>query len=810
MAEELKFYYSLNETIPTEKKNGNIYFILDEDKKIGNIKVDLENQRYDIKPEYDLATIDQAGLMSPEDKKKLIPISIEKESNSDLQIEINNDDNANFNFLRDIFINDSQVLTQNSLAQVEVTTVNQGQTPEESSSIEIVPYIDENNKNKYKLKLKLALPDTFKGKKGDPGQDGIDGIDGIDGKDGQSSKIKDVFWNFSNEEDKEPSISVSKDTILNKDTNTNETTLRFDFNNLKGERGYQGQTIGLDFDFISGPPLDEGVILQDTPPEQYIDDNGIIREKYTIHVPQGKKGDTGIPFKISQTFSTITDMEEARQNAEPGDENFIPLETFVLIEGNPTVEENGSLYFRELNGTCTKISDIIPVQPVFSAETTTIDSSQDAEVIIDNGLNNSQASTPKLQFNIPRGKQWEIGELKTSINTDFGTPKVIGSWGLSGPTDNKQLDLNLDFQNMGTTTPIDIGNITTDNTFSDNPQIKIDPRLADDGITQLLDFDFKGLKGRPGDAANSFDTSNTGITAEYITDSLDPSPRAKVDAVTEDGRIQLAFKFYNLKGDMGELKGINSSGNGNAITSISLDNTHQNFINIYKDLQFATEEYSNNANNINSGTIKVSNGGTGLNNIPLNSIVIGNGNSILKTTNSKLGALYSEGNNQEPKFGILPSNAGGTGNQGVAKNAILVGNNNDPMTPISTKSGAFFATGNGYTPDFGTLPVPQGGTGSYTHQNNSVLIGKDGAALGHINSKAGAFYSTSTNAEPQFGILPVSLGGTGATTAEQVRINIGAPRAEIEINNVQPIVQPENTTDYILSFTNVVSPISGT
>ena len=48
MANDIRFYYSLDD-IPNTVKNGNIYFILDRDNNIGSIKVDIENNRYDIK-----------------------------------------------------------------------------------------------------------------------------------------------------------------------------------------------------------------------------------------------------------------------------------------------------------------------------------------------------------------------------------------------------------------------------------------------------------------------------------------------------------------------------------------------------------------------------------------------------------------------------------------------------------------------------------------------------------------------------------------------------------------------------------------
>ena len=120
MANQINFYESLND-LPSSIKNGNIYFIL-KDKKIAELKVDLNNDRYTVKTDIPEATENNSGLMSVEDKKKLIPITIEKFSDSDINIK-NAIDEKDFNFLQNIKIKNDQVLTQNSIASVEVIPI---------------------------------------------------------------------------------------------------------------------------------------------------------------------------------------------------------------------------------------------------------------------------------------------------------------------------------------------------------------------------------------------------------------------------------------------------------------------------------------------------------------------------------------------------------------------------------------------------------------------------------------------------------------------------------------------------------------
>ena len=780
MAENLQFYYSLD-AIPDPIKNGNIYFILDKENNIGNIKVDLENQRYDIKPKYSDATTNEHGLMSAEDKRKLIPFSIVKESNDKIQIN-NALDNHGFNFLKDIFVNSSQVLTENSFAQVEVKPVKKGEDPEQPNNIEIVKYVDDNGQIKHKLKLILNLPE---------GPEGSEGKEGAQGRPGKEAIINEIKASIDNNIEGTPTVEVI--TTKNENELQNVTNLDFHFTNLKGKqgnegkegpRGPQGFVYPVEFNFISGQSVET------TKTEVHYDDDQskpIEKIVYQVTIPPGLRGDSGKPFRISRQYYSYEEMLEAfnKPSIINGEENpeGIPLDSFIIIisnpEGSSTDPMIGNLYYRSFRATDTKpifITDMSPTQPEFFIEkTNTLNSDQNAFVTI----NSEEIAKPKLTFNIPRGKQLKAGTFTGTIDKNFGTPVIEGTLTESGPIDNKQLDLNLNLKNLGTLTPIEVGNVTTDNTISNTPKVTINSRQSADHTVQLLDFDFKGFKGQKGDAANSFDTSDTGITAEYISDPENPSPRANVSAITKDDGIQLKFNFYNLKGEDGALKRVSYTGEGNAVTSINIDNTGENYLIANRSTIFASQEEASNADNITSGTIKVNVGGTGLTKIPFNSLIAGNGTDPVQFITNGSGALYSDGDNL-PKFGVLPTSLGGTGKSGLLINSVLVGDGVNSVKNIQSSSGAFYAIGNSQTPQFGTLPIPQGGTGLTKVTNNSVVVAED-SQYNFINYNIGAFYTLQSDVSPRFGLLPIAIGGTNATNKDDACQNLGATQTVLSL-----------------------------
>ena len=170
MTNDIKFYYSLND-IPETVRNGNIYFILDENNNVGHIKIDIENNRYDIKPEfYNEATDTAAGLMSPQDKKKLIPLSISQESegNKDIIIDaVNPAESTKFNFLKDILIGSSKkrVLTEDSIQNIDVRTLSNSD-PKQPSTLRLVESAQD--PDKFILEMVLNLPEGKTGDRGKP------------------------------------------------------------------------------------------------------------------------------------------------------------------------------------------------------------------------------------------------------------------------------------------------------------------------------------------------------------------------------------------------------------------------------------------------------------------------------------------------------------------------------------------------------------------------------------------------------------------------------------------------------------------
>ena len=366
MANQINFYESLND-LPSNIKNGNIYFILKND-KIAELKVDLNNERYTVKTDIPEVTENSSGLMSVEDKKKLIPIIIEKFSDSD--VNINTIDGKDFNFLQNIKIKNDQVLTQNSIVGVEVIPVMEDD-PIQENRVEIVSTDDG-----FKLILYLNIP---KGKTGDIGPIGPRG---------KASRIGEVRATID-EEIGNPDVLIDYDTVETDDEFI--TNLDFNFANLKGkqgdqgiqgktgERGPQGKVANIDFKFQSGTTA--GVERIDR--EVYEEDGQeLVKLTYIVNVPHGDKGDKGDSFRISRKFKSKEDMYAALDEEIIEDErnpSGIPLNTFVLLtllEADPV---NGELYYRpiekidppiegEEDKRLIYITDMSPTQPEFSVE----------------------------------------------------------------------------------------------------------------------------------------------------------------------------------------------------------------------------------------------------------------------------------------------------------------------------------------------------------------------------------------------------------------------------------------------------------
>lgn len=80
---------------------------------------------------------------------------------------------------------------------------------------------------------------------------------------------------------------------------------------------------------------------------------------------------------------------------------------------------------------------------------------------------------------------------------------------------------------------------------------------------------------------------------------------------------------------------------------------------------------------------------------------------------------------------ILPVSKGGTGVNQLTTNAIILGNNT-AIKQKATSAGAFYASGNNVEPGFGTLPIAYGGTGTTTAAEAWTALG--GGSIGKLNS----------------------------------------------------------------------------
>ena len=143
------------------------------------------------------------------------------------------------------------------------------------------------------------------------------------------------------------------------------------------------------------------------------------------------------------------------------------------------------------------------------------------------------------------------------------------------------------------------------------------------------------------------------------------------------------------------------------------------------------------------------------------------GEILADTFNGKFkgnGSLITNINAENISSGTLPVSRGGTGLASVTANSILAGNGSSSFKSIGTASGALYATSAGGAAQFGTLPVAQGGSGATTFTSNAVLTGNGTGAFKAVASAPGALYATAANGAPVFGTLPVAQGGTGRTS----------------------------------------------
>lgn len=102
-----------------------------------------------------------------------------------------------------------------------------------------------------------------------------------------------------------------------------------------------------------------------------------------------------------------------------------------------------------------------------------------------------------------------------------------------------------------------------------------------------------------------------------------------------------------------------------------------------------------------------------------------NGSHVTASYFSGNGASLTNLNADNIKSGTLPVSRGGTGIASMTSNAVLLGGST--VGQVAAASGAFYSTGANVKPVFGTLPVAQGGTGITSNPSMLVNLGSTSA-----------------------------------------------------------------------------------
>lgn len=342
---------------------------------------------------------------------------------------------------------------------------------------------------------------------------------------------------------------------------------------------------------------------------------------------------------------------------------------------------------------------------------------------------NSNTNKWDFSFKIPRGSSGKNGENGKSLR--------INAIEITTKTDSEN-----------TTPRLICNNIKLIESDEDN----YDPNYNTYNIF-LTAYNIKGDQG---------DQGPRGIVPEFQFDFLltqNDTISSDPPFTDDDGIIH--YKVYVPKGEKGDkgdsgISSITLSGNGNAVSSITGEkNIGENGEYTY-DLIVNLNKFISLSNDLSSNEILIGNTGTTVNQIE----------------NAATGVLRTTGINSAPSFGTASVSDGGTGLTAIPLNSVLLGNETSNIKTKSSANGAFYSTGNNEEPSFGTLQVAQGGTGSTSLRSKSVLLGNGTSAIDSVSNAAGAFYSDGSN-KPLFGKLPIDKGGTNATSIEEARSNLG-------------------------------------
>lgn len=343
---------------------------------------------------------------------------------------------------------------------------------------------------------------------------------------------------------------------------------------------------------------------------------------------------------------------------------------------------------------------------------------------------NSDTNKWDFSFKIPRGSSGENGK-----NGENGKSLRIKAIKITTETDSENTTPRLICNNIK----------LIDETDEDN----YDPNYNTYDIF-LTAYNIKGEQGPRGIAPQfQFDF----LSAQNDTISSDPP-------FTDNNGV-IHYRVYVPKGEKGDkgdsgISSITLSGNGNAVSSITGEkNTGENGEDTY-DLVVHLNKFISLSNDLSSNKILIGNTGT----------------TVSQIENAATGILRTTGINSAPSFGTASISDGGTGLTTIPLNSVLLGNETSNIKTKSSANGAFYSTGDNEEPSFGTLQIAQGGTGLTSLESNSVLLGNGTSAIDSVSNAAGAFYSDGYD-KPSFGKLPIDKGGTNATSVEEARSNLG-------------------------------------
>lgn len=211
-----------------------------------------------------------------------------------------------------------------------------------------------------------------------------------------------------------------------------------------------------------------------------------------------------------------------------------------------------------------------------------------------------------------------------------------------------------------------------------------------------------------------------------------------------------------------------------------------------------------------TGTLPVSNGGTGQSSLTAHDVIVGNGTSAvsLVAPSSTSGvALVSNGSSSDPSFGAvdlssssaatgtLPIARGGTNSSTALSGSSIVVSNGTSIIQGSAGTSTTVLHGNASgTPTYGavalttdvsgTLPVANGGTNSSTALSGSSIMVSNGSSVIqgsagtsttvlHGNASGTPTYSAVSLTTDVTGTLPVANGGTGLATITAHDILLG-------------------------------------